>query len=530
MFAVEDRPLERLFRNWPITDRQKVTICLKLMRATQYNNRVLIRRCTRSLPALAQFFDSEGEFNPNYAASHKYLQDTCSDILHAEISDFFAEKILAPLNFAISSGFGPPDQEPTPGPDGAGYAAWKAGSELRHERLFSLQSDLLGCIEMKEGFNNTYTAFIPKDGYQGAGLFLLAIAAAFPSLDHDWIFDCSSELGAPRYPLLAISELYKNVATEVAIRGQVFDVACIPPMSGVIFALCADPLVRHLEEALGPHPGRPFAFADDVGALSQDLLAPAPSITRPMAEAAWATGLLINPKKCIIVFPGGPTKDEILHVFQGVGLNASPFQVPLEVAQSATDLGCDSSLSPLRPLHYTPRFVHPAHRLQKGFCLPAEEYLEHRLRVVREELAVARGQLSELLRAAAGLAAGPGVEREADGAEELTCAERAALNALVRRHLQEEGLAFAAAAMEGGPALGAEGVPLEGVSLRRLFRRGARERDLLRQRVEAEVREEQASLRRELDERGRHIADLVRAAAAQERLARLFAPNQAGFL
>eukprot|EP00959_Pyramimonas_sp_CCMP1952_P465561 9488522-Pyramimonas_sp.AAC.1 len=91
MFAVEDRPLERPFRHGPITDRQKVAICLKFMRATQYNNRVLIRRCILFLPVLAQFFDSEGESYSDDAAFRKYLQGVCSDILHAEISDFFAE-------------------------------------------------------------------------------------------------------------------------------------------------------------------------------------------------------------------------------------------------------------------------------------------------------------------------------------------------------------------------------------------------------------------------------------------------------
>eukprot|EP00959_Pyramimonas_sp_CCMP1952_P148365 3104161-Pyramimonas_sp.AAC.1 len=34
MFGVKEWPLEKLFRNGPITDRRKVAICLKFIRAT----------------------------------------------------------------------------------------------------------------------------------------------------------------------------------------------------------------------------------------------------------------------------------------------------------------------------------------------------------------------------------------------------------------------------------------------------------------------------------------------------------------
>eukprot|EP00959_Pyramimonas_sp_CCMP1952_P400184 8384940-Pyramimonas_sp.AAC.1 len=73
-----------------------------------------------------------------------------------------------------------------------------------------------------------------------------------------------------------------------------------------------------------------------------------------MRKAAWVTGLLLNPKKCAIVFPVGLEKAEIVTMFQGVGPNVSLFQVGTSARYLGMFLGPGgperSWIGPLRKL------------------------------------------------------------------------------------------------------------------------------------------------------------------------------------
>eukprot|EP00959_Pyramimonas_sp_CCMP1952_P289273 6050130-Pyramimonas_sp.AAC.1 len=77
------------------------------MRATQYNNRSLIRRCIRPLPVLAQFFDSKASPAPIMrrvtsicrasAATHCTLRSATS----LPRTRALRAQIVAPLNFDL---------------------------------------------------------------------------------------------------------------------------------------------------------------------------------------------------------------------------------------------------------------------------------------------------------------------------------------------------------------------------------------------------------------------------------------------
>ena len=59
-------------------------------------------------------------------------------------------------------------------------------------------------------------------GQKFAGLFLLDIKSAFPSLDHEWLFHVLRELGIPEYFVAAIEQLYADVEVDILLRGKRF--------------------------------------------------------------------------------------------------------------------------------------------------------------------------------------------------------------------------------------------------------------------------------------------------------------------
>eukprot|EP00959_Pyramimonas_sp_CCMP1952_P173515 3625910-Pyramimonas_sp.AAC.1 len=73
------------------------------------------------------------------------------------------------------------------------------------------------------------------------------------------------------------------------------------PLSGVIFALCFDPILRSMIEAL-PVPGVLRAFADDVGLTSANMYECLPPVLRLWVSAAGAAGLVLNLTKTELCF------------------------------------------------------------------------------------------------------------------------------------------------------------------------------------------------------------------------------------
>ena len=68
----------------------------------------------------------------------------------------------------------------------------------------------------------------------------------------------------------------------------------------ILFAICLEPLLRHLEKLLLPD-DEVGAFADDIGAVLSDLLTVAPRLLALFERFARITKLCLNHSKCVLV-------------------------------------------------------------------------------------------------------------------------------------------------------------------------------------------------------------------------------------
>jgi hypothetical protein len=85
------------------------------------------------------------------------------------------------------------------------------------------------------------------------GLLLFDVAAAFPSLNQEFLFRVLTAQGVPDCFIVAIKSFYRNNSTLVKMEGEStrsFDIfsgvrqGC--PMSPILFALALDPFLRKL--------------------------------------------------------------------------------------------------------------------------------------------------------------------------------------------------------------------------------------------------------------------------------------------
>lgn len=102
-------------------------------------------------------------------------------------------------------------------------------------------------------------------------IILFDFAQAFPSLAHVWIWRVLHTLGVNPKLICLVQALYCDLHTAVFHNGRRLNTFRILagikqgcPMSGSIFALCADPLIRAQLLHLRGHRGRINLFADDV--------------------------------------------------------------------------------------------------------------------------------------------------------------------------------------------------------------------------------------------------------------------------
>ena len=144
---------------------------------------------------------------------------------------------------------------------------------------------------------------------KSAGCVLLDVKAAFPSLLHFWIEFVLSTMGIPSFFLNSVRALYRRISVDMMLGGRRFPGFEIHrgvrqgcPMSGSIFVLCLDPVLRKIQAVLPSPQNSLSAFADDMAFFSQDLYSTLPVLMRLMVAASFVTGLILNLSKCVIVF------------------------------------------------------------------------------------------------------------------------------------------------------------------------------------------------------------------------------------
>ena len=143
--------------------------------------------------------------------------------------------------------------------------------------------------------------------YKRGCILLLDFRAAFPSISHEFMWDCLAALGLPRLFLLAIQKFYVNNAHWLCAGGELMKSVVVRsgvrqgcPLSPLIFALCSDVLLRELSQLLGLDEVA-CAFADDTGLVVSDYTKSLPSLCLLFSEFERISGLSLNIAKTVFI-------------------------------------------------------------------------------------------------------------------------------------------------------------------------------------------------------------------------------------
>ena len=133
---------------------------------------------------------------------------------------------------------------------------------------------------------------------EGAAI-LFDFRAAFPSVIHTFLTDALKHLGLPKGMISFVEALYHNNFCDILLSGsrmKGFELKCGIrqgcPLSPLIFAICSDLILRRIKRLCKGVCHR--AFADDLAAVSEDLLRDLPTFSRIFSEYGLISGLELN--------------------------------------------------------------------------------------------------------------------------------------------------------------------------------------------------------------------------------------------
>ena len=139
-------------------------------------------------------------------------------------------------------------------------------------------------------------------------IVLLDFRAAFPSMDHDFIWDTLLAVGLPANFICAVKLLYRDNVHFLRLQGQLFEGPSVHsgvrqgcPLSGILFAICADVLLIRIRSKLQGVDEVVRAFADDTAAAVNDLFASLVTLADLFEEYANISGLELNIKKTVVI-------------------------------------------------------------------------------------------------------------------------------------------------------------------------------------------------------------------------------------
>jgi hypothetical protein len=141
-----------------------------------------------------------------------------------------------------------------------------------------------------------------------AATVLFDFCTAFPSLAHAWIFMVLAAMHIPCGFIGAIRQLYACCWAMLVFNGAELGSILIEsgikqgcPLSGSIFALAIDPLIRYLLHTSVLGSICITAFADDIAIVVANLFVMLPNILDTFRQWAQATNLCLNGKKSVII-------------------------------------------------------------------------------------------------------------------------------------------------------------------------------------------------------------------------------------
>jgi hypothetical protein len=138
-------------------------------------------------------------------------------------------------------------------------------------------------------------------------ILLFDFRAAFPSIDHNFMWDTLAAIGIPSSFISMLQMFYKNNKHVINVGGQTFDSIEVHsgvrqgcPLSALLFALIADVLLREISASLGE--GETVrSFADDTAAVVRDYAKSIPALAKLFEEFEQISALALNIKKTVLI-------------------------------------------------------------------------------------------------------------------------------------------------------------------------------------------------------------------------------------
>ena len=163
---------------------------------------------------------------------------------------------------------------------------------------------------------------------QESGILLTDFAAAYPSVNHSWIFSVLERTELPEFICRFLRRIYDDSTTHVEFagttRGQFLMATGVRqgcPASGFLFAISFENIFRWLQEAVIPRNPVSLDFLQPAQcAYADDLAVAAPSFRGLMTALAPAfqtvdriAGLSLNHRKCCWVKYGSERRESLLN-------------------------------------------------------------------------------------------------------------------------------------------------------------------------------------------------------------------------
>lgn len=143
---------------------------------------------------------------------------------------------------------------------------------------------------------------------RSAAVLLLDSRAAVPSLGRKFMFSVLERLRLPLILLSVVYALYHDLTTAVVFVGETVaemrmdsGIKQGSPLSGALFALALDTMVRRYLAELTMASSRLCAFADDVGVAMWDMARQLRELMESFAEWACACALHLTMQKCLLI-------------------------------------------------------------------------------------------------------------------------------------------------------------------------------------------------------------------------------------
>ena len=161
---------------------------------------------------------------------------------------------------------------------------------------------------------------------QESGILLTDFAAAYPSVNHSWIFSVLENTELPRFICRFLRSIYSDSITHVefagADRGQFLMARGVRqgcPASGFLFAMAFDPFFRWLQEAVIPkNPDNleflqptQCAYADDLAVASFSFRGLMTALAPAFRSVDYIAGLNLNYRKCCWVQNGTEGRESL---------------------------------------------------------------------------------------------------------------------------------------------------------------------------------------------------------------------------